>query len=240
MSERDRKRLREIHTFPALVKYLKEDLKWPVEQASFDNLDDITFDWEADELGIDPSQAAKIEYIKQLRPLENGEPQGVFFVKFDTKSLPVVALASPAQQARRQEAGAAAAAERPLWAMRDLVFISSYGESRRAPTVLCLLPGAGAKTELPSLKVLGWEDGTAALATGPGARPAGGVTSHGRKSKSTPTWRKGWSAAFELRHGEIVTTAKQLAEQLAPSPVAFGSAPISFSSSRPRQGRFEP
>src|ERR1017187_9647390 len=129
MSDRDRKRLREIHTFPELVKYLKEDLRWPVDQASFDNLEDITFDWEADELGIDPSQAAKIDYIKQLRPLENGQPQGVFFVKFDAKSLPVVALRRLLSKLVIKKRATAGAAERPLWAMRDLVFISSYGES---------------------------------------------------------------------------------------------------------------
>src|SRR5947207_14734537 len=94
MSDRDRKRLREIHTFPALVKYLREDLGWPVEQGSFSDLDldDLTFDWYPEELGIDAQQAAKIEYVKQLRPLENGEPRGVFLVKFDTNRLPVVGL----------------------------------------------------------------------------------------------------------------------------------------------------
>ena len=113
MADRDRERLKEIHTFPALVKYLREELGWPVEQENFDELDDITFDWEADELGIDPDHAAKIEYIKQLRPLQKGQPQGVFFVKFNAKRLPVVALRRLLGKLVIKKRATANAAERP-------------------------------------------------------------------------------------------------------------------------------
>jgi hypothetical protein len=215
MSDRDRKRLKEIHTFPALVKYLREDLGWPVDQESFDNLDEITFDWEADELGIDPGQAAKIEYIKQLRPLENGQPQGVFFVKFNAKSLPVVALRRLLGKLVVKKRATANAAERPLWAMRDLVFISSYGASDERQLSFAYFQEPELKTELPTLKVLGWDDRDTALQLD---RVHDQLTAHltwPDSAKALPAWRKGWSTAFELRHGEIVTTAKELADQLA-------------------------
>jgi hypothetical protein len=215
MSERDRKRLKEIQTFPALVKYLREELGWPVEQGSFDDMDEITFDWEADELGIDPDQAAKIEYIKQLRPLENGQPQGVFFVKFNNKNLPVVALRRLLGKLVVKKRATAAAAERPLWAMRDLVFISSYGESTERQLSFAYFQEPEHKSELPSLKVLGWDDRDTALHLDRVHDQLAAHLTWPESAKALPTWRKGWSAAFELRHGEIVTTAKQLAEQLA-------------------------
>jgi Type ISP C-terminal specificity domain len=215
MSDRDRKRLREIHTFPALVKYLREDLGWPVEQANFADLDEITFDWEADELGIDPDQAAKIEYIKQLRPLENGEPQGVFFVKFNAKSLPVVALRRLLSRLVIKKRATATAAERPLWAMRDLVFISSYGSNEERQLSFAYFQESDHKTELPTLKVLGWDDRDTALHLD---RVHDLLTSHltwPANHRLLPIWRKDWSKAFELRHGQVVSTAKELAEQLA-------------------------
>lgn len=215
MSDRDRKRLREIHTFPALVKYLREDLGWPVEQGNFADLDEITFDWEADELGIDPDQAAKIEYIKQLRPLENGEPQGVFFVKFNAKSLPVVALRRLLSKLVIKKRATATAAERPLWAMRDLVFISSYGSSEERQLSFAYFQESEQKTELPTLKVLGWDDRDTALHLD---RVHDLLTSHltwPANSRLLPHWRKDWSKAFELRHGQVVSTAKELAVQLA-------------------------
>lgn len=215
MSDRDRKRLKEIQTFPALVKYLREDLGWPVEQDSFDDLDDITFDWEADELGIDPDQAAKIEYIKQLRPLEHGEPQGVFFVKFDTRNLPVVALRRLLSKLVVKKRASAGAAERPLWQMRNLVFISSYGESDERQLSFAYFQEPEHKGELPSLKVLGWDAGDTPLHLDRVHDQLEAHLAWPENAKELPQWRKQWSAAFELRHGEVVTTAKQLAEQLA-------------------------
>ena len=61
----DHDHLREIKTFPSLVKYLRDELDWPIEA---DDFEDLTFDYEPEELGIDAKTAAKIEEIKQLRP----------------------------------------------------------------------------------------------------------------------------------------------------------------------------
>src|SRR5215469_852241 len=87
MNNRDR--LREIKTFPALVNYLHEKMGWPINSNDFD---DISFDYTPEELGIDAKTAAKIQEIKQMRPLSDGQPWGIFFVKFEPKRLPVVAL----------------------------------------------------------------------------------------------------------------------------------------------------
>src|SRR5690348_8461954 len=82
-------RLRDIKTFPSLIKYLRDELDWPIHSEDFE---DLFFDWETEELGIDPKNRAKIQAIKELRPLVQGQPWGIFFVKFEPRSLPVVAL----------------------------------------------------------------------------------------------------------------------------------------------------
>ena len=61
-----RERLRNIRQFHQLVEYLCDDLQWPIETADFE---DLTFDYEAEDLGLDFQTAAKIQQIKQLRPL---------------------------------------------------------------------------------------------------------------------------------------------------------------------------
>ena len=78
-----------IRTFPSLIKYLRDEMGWPIGADSFE---DLTFDYSAEELGIDAANAAKIVEIKRLRPLASGQPWGIFFVKFEPKRLPVVAL----------------------------------------------------------------------------------------------------------------------------------------------------
>ncbi len=84
-----RETLRNIRTFPQLIKFLRDDLDWPIES---DDFEELTFDYTPDELGIDTASAAKIQEIKRLRPLSAGQPWGIFFVKFEPKRLPVVAL----------------------------------------------------------------------------------------------------------------------------------------------------
>ena len=61
----NRERLRAIRSFPSLVKYLREDLDWPIQDEPFEEL---VFDYTPEELGIDQRNAAKIKYIKRFRP----------------------------------------------------------------------------------------------------------------------------------------------------------------------------
>jgi hypothetical protein len=88
MNTNDNDRLQAIKDFSELVGYLRDELDWPIKDADFD---DLTFDYEPQELGIDAKTAAKIEHIKQLRKLEERQPWGIFFIEFEPKRLPVVA-----------------------------------------------------------------------------------------------------------------------------------------------------
>ena len=47
MNKDHRKRLQEIQSFPSLVKYLREDLDWPIKDEPFEEL---IFDYRADGL----------------------------------------------------------------------------------------------------------------------------------------------------------------------------------------------
>ena len=84
MSLADAERLRKIHTFPSLVKYLRDDLGWPIES---DDFDELMFEYEPEELGLDPKTAEKVEKIMQLRPLTTNQPFGIFFLQFQPKRL---------------------------------------------------------------------------------------------------------------------------------------------------------
>lgn len=69
-----------IKTLPSLIKYLRDELDWPIDA---DNFEDLTFDYEPEELGLAPQDAVKIKEIKQLRPFENGQPWGIFWINFE-------------------------------------------------------------------------------------------------------------------------------------------------------------
>ena len=67
--------LADIKTFPQLIAYLRDEMGWPIARDSFEDVDDLFYDFTADELGIDPKTAAKIESIKRLKPLSTRQPR---------------------------------------------------------------------------------------------------------------------------------------------------------------------
>ena len=78
-------RLRGIKTLPQLATYLRDELDWPIESEDIEN---ISFDYTASELGLDEKTAVRIKEIKQLRPLTGSQPWGIFFINFEKKGCP--------------------------------------------------------------------------------------------------------------------------------------------------------
>ncbi len=56
----DLERLRLIKSFPSLVKYLRDELDWPIES---DDVENLSFDYQPEELGLDPKTAVKIKRL---------------------------------------------------------------------------------------------------------------------------------------------------------------------------------
>jgi len=213
MSVVDRDRLRQIKTFPSLVKYLRDELKWPIESDDFENL---MFDYEPEELGIDIKNAAKIvPPIKQLRPLTSNQPWGIFFVKFEPKRLPVVALRRVLGQLVIKKRASARRPEQAMWKLHDLLFISAYGEGDERQITFAHFAEGTEVGDLPTLKVLGWDDADTALKLDHVHRELADKLRWPEDETDLDGWRSHWSSAFTLRHREVITTSKRLAERLA-------------------------
>src|SRR5580704_9471591 len=142
-------RLRDIKTFPSLVKYLRDELDWPIET---DNFDELEFEWNAEELGIDEANATKIQEIKQLRPLTTDQPWGIFFVKFEPRRLPIVALRRLLSAFALQRRNSPNKASRRTWQLDDLLFISAYGESDHREIAFAHFANEPGISELPTLR----------------------------------------------------------------------------------------
>jgi len=127
MSADHRDQLRQIRSFPSLIKYLRDELDWPIGE---ENLEDVTFDYELEELGIHAENADKPE-IKQLRDLVPGQPWGVFLLKFGPKRLPIVLLRRVLRSLVKRKRQQASAAHRPTWEMEDLLFVCAHRQEER-------------------------------------------------------------------------------------------------------------
>ena len=144
--------LARIRRFDQLIAFLRDRMGWPIGS---DDFEESAFDYTAEELGIDSKNAAKIREIKRMRPLAANQSWGIFFIRFEPKQLPVVALRRILSQVTLRKRVSAERAERQAWAVDDLLFISNYGadDSRQISFAHFAPPLNG--RDLPTLKVLG-------------------------------------------------------------------------------------
>jgi len=109
----------------------------------------------------------------------------------------------------------ASSAERPSWQADDLLFISNYGEGEERQISFAHFGQDHEKRDLPTLKVLGWDeldtplhmDNVATVLSQHLIWPA---------VEATPEqWRQQWSAAFTAGYGQVIRTSRDLATRLA-------------------------
>ena len=206
------KRLARIRRFDQLVAYLRDGLGWPIDS---DDFEELTFEYTPEELGIDAKNAAKIQEIKRLRPLVPGQPWGIFFVKFEPKRLPVVALRRILGQVALKKRASANKSERQAWAADDLLFVSNYGEGEERRIAFAHFSKPQDSHDLPTLKVLGWDNLDTPLHLDAVARELSDHLAWPDDEDDPDAWRERWRSAFTLRHREVISTSKQLSERLA-------------------------
>ena len=201
-----------IKRFDQLICYLRDSMDWPIMGADFE---EVTFDYTPDELGIDAKNAAKIQEIKRLRPLTASQPWGIFFVKFEPKRLPVVALRRILSQVAIKKRTSANTPERQVWAADDLLFISSYGEGEERQISFANFSAPQDGRGLSTLRVLGWNNRDTVLHVEDVAEKLTNNLAWPADDKDEVKWREQWRSAFTLRHREVITTSQKLSEYLA-------------------------
>jgi hypothetical protein len=207
-----RAKLKQITSFDSLVGYLRDEMDWPIDG---DKLEDLSFEYTAEELGIDPASAAKIQEIQRLRPLSVGQPWGIFFVRFEPRRLPVVALRRILSRVVLKKRASANSAERTAWEAEDLLFVSNFGDGADRQICFAHFTLDEQKSDLPTLKVLGWNDLDTPLRLDHVADTLTERLAWPDDERDIEAWRGRWRSAFTLRHREVITTSKILAERLA-------------------------
>jgi len=144
--------LRRISTFEDLRDYLEEELDWRLEGYEFD---DLTFEYEPEELGLKDEDAAKVRKIRQLRPLSDGQPWGIFFIEFEKKRLPVVVLRRILSSLVIKKRQSANKSDRAAFKAEDLLFITRFGAANDPEIAFAHFHQD--EGDLPTLRVLGWD-----------------------------------------------------------------------------------
>jgi hypothetical protein len=204
--------LRHIRTFTQLIRYLEDELGWPLDGYG---VDDLTFVYEADELGLKPVDAAKVKKIRQLRPLDSKQPWGIFFIEFDRKKLPVVVLRRILSHLVVKKRASANKADRAAWSAEDLLFISAFGAEDEDGREITFAHFHQEDGDLPTLRVLGWDGGDTPLKFEHLEKTLKERLHWPDAKESLDAWRARWAGVFRHRVGHIINTSDMLAEAMA-------------------------
>ena len=204
--------LRQVRTFNDLIRYLEDELHWPLDGYG---MEDLTFDYEPADLGLKDEDAAKVKSIRQLRPLASDQPWGIFFIDFDKKKLPVVVLRRVLSHLVIKKRASANKADRAAWNAQDLLFVSAFGPEDDHGREIGFAHFHEESGDLPSLRVLGWDGADTALKLQSIASTLKERLHWPEKGETADAWRQRWSGAFKHRPGHVIRTADLLAEALA-------------------------
>lgn len=204
--------LRTVRNFKQLVRYLEDELGWPLD--GYD-IEDLTFDYEADELGLKPADAAKVKAIRQLRPLDSKQPWGIFFIEFDKKKLPVVVLRRILSHLVVKKRASANKANRAAWSAEDLLFISAFGPDEDDGRDISFAHFHQEDGDMPTLRVLDWDGGDTPLKLQHVAATLREKLHWPAPNESLDAWRARWSGVFRHRIGHVINTADMLADAMA-------------------------
>ena len=199
--------LKNINSFESLVDYLKEKLYWPIEA---EEAEDITFDYNPEDLGIEEQYVPKIKSIKQIRPLTDNQPWGLFYIDFETKKLPIVVL-------RRLLRALIFSSRKRIdrmksWNLHDLIFISSLGEAENRQVSFAHF--SETSDGLPELRTVSWDAMDTHFHYEQTQIDLGKLRWPDDESDAD-AWREQWTSAFRLRHREVIRTSQQLATAMA-------------------------
>jgi len=202
-------RIKQIISFPSLVKFLRDELNW---QLDANDIEDLTYDYDPEELGLSEEVAQNINEIKQLRPFSYDQPWGIFYLDFEPKRLPVVVLRLILQKLKIKKKATSGLPNMRHWELNDLLFISSYGpEDERSITFAHF--NKESEDSPPVLRVISWDTKDAPLHL----ERCLTELQHLKYEPylSIDQWREKWVEGFVLRHRHSITTSKALAKKLA-------------------------
>ena len=79
--------LKNVYDLESMLKYCAEHLGWAIDEEYFEDIDDITYDFYPEDLGLKDDSFAKIRSLKQVRPFIDNQPWGIFAIDFESKKM---------------------------------------------------------------------------------------------------------------------------------------------------------
>ncbi|KKN57208.1 hypothetical protein LCGC14_0564540 [marine sediment metagenome] len=189
-------RIKSIKNLKTLLEYFRDILDWPLE---FDETEDITFDYDSIELGIDHNSTARIKNIKQIRSLIDNQPWGLFFIEFESKKLPIGMLKRILKSlisSKRKNV------KSKIWNLTELIFIVVLGEKDERS--ISFANFTESEMGKPKLRTFSW-DSTYTFIEYLQAKYDLDKLRWPEDDTDIKSWKKRWFSAFKIKKEEIIS-----------------------------------
>ncbi len=206
--------LRTVRTADDLLRYFIDELDWPLEDEAMledEDVDDLTFDWDLEELGVPRLIRARIERVRQVRPFTADQPWGIFFVDLAGEKLLITRLRGilNALIRRRRAAGDA---DRRSWVLDNLLFVVTTGGGDSTELHVLVFFDVGGKVEF---RCLSWRPADSTLRLRRLAEELLPQLVWPNDEEDIDAWRAAWRNPFTLRPGEAIGSAARLADRMS-------------------------
>lgn len=202
--------IRNVKDMTGLISYFADKLHWKIDPDDFDDIEDVAYDFDAEDIGLKEEAFAKINSLLQLPPLVDGQKWGIFCVEFDSRRFEVTALRkilSGLIPKRRNSA------DHAVWEQKDLLFLCFWGKDNNRTIGVAHFEEK--ESGLPTIKMISCapavEDFTQIR-----------IFENRLKSLQWPTqyidhekWHDDWSSAFTTGYRQTIQDASTLTTQLA-------------------------
>lgn len=202
--------IRNVKSITDLISYFSQNLGWDIDIDSFDDIEDISYDFDAEDIGLKEENFAKISSLRQLQPLVDDQQWGIFCIEFDSNKFEVSALRkilSKFVPKRRSMV------DHAVWEQQDLLFICNWGEDNNRTIGIAhfedqekglpqikMISCAPALEDFTQIKV--FEERLAQLAWP-------------KNTSNIEAWREAWSNAFASGYRQTIQDSSTLTIQLA-------------------------
>lgn len=202
--------LKMINNTESLISYFVTKLDWDMDLDDFDDIEDVTYDFDARDLGLKDEAFAKITSLKQLRPLVDNQKWGVFFVDFESEKFEVTALRkilSGLIPTRRN------AANHAVWDKNDLLFICTWGGKGRMTIGAAHFEDEG--KGLPQIKMISCEPAAEDFTQLSTFESRLEKLRWPKDPSDVDAWCEQWSSAFTTRYRQVIQDSHTLTVRLA-------------------------
>jgi len=202
--------IRSIGTINRLITYFSKVLDWQIDEDDFEDIEDISYDFEAEDLGLKEEAFAKIKSLRQLQPLVDGQKWGIFSIEFDSKKFEVTALRKVLSGLIPKKRNSA---DHAVWDQKDLLFLCFWGEDSNRTIGIAHFEDK--EKGLPQIKM---------IYCAPAIEDTMQIRQFELRLKNltwpmdvndVQKWHDDWSSAFSTGYRQIIHDASTLTLQLA-------------------------